>query len=142
MCSTSKLYLGNLNGFQQQRFQLWRVVLGTSSVSFYFVNKLQSKLSAQKLFTKSGLMQSLIVVSFRPFYHIYKNESCTNSLLVCCCLRIIIMILYSVTVNVLFTLTLLKSEDYLPLYIVPPWQNIMLIHIIEVFDVKRGLCLA
>ena len=136
------MYLSTLNGFPQQRFQLWIRVLGTSSVFFYSVNKLQSKLSAQKLLTKSGLMQSLIVVSFRPFYHIYKNESCTNSFLVCCCLRIIIMILYSVTLNVLFTQTLHKSEDLPQLYIVPPWQNIMLIHIIEVFDVKRGLCLA
>ena len=110
-------------------------VLGISSRIFYSINNLEFKLSAQKSLAKwphaefnRGLLS--------PFL-LYTNESCTNSLLpqnhhdfIPC------------DPESLFTQPIYTFSAYPSFFIVPPWQNIMLIHIIKVFDVKRGLCLA
>ena len=112
---------------------------GTSLTLSYFVNKLQSKLSAKKLLTKSGLMPSLIVVSFRPFT-IYTK---TNHAPV---LFIAALELSGFLYNVTLKCCLPKQYIYLKITLKSKLCHHdkiqMLIHILKVFDVKRGLCLA
>ena len=131
------MYLSNLNGFPQQRFKSKMnicILPPYDSISSTIFNLNCRLKSCSPKWPHAEFNRGLL----SPFYNIQKRIMHQFSLFLPQNHHEFIQC----DPEALFVLTIHTYEDYPRFSMVPPWQNIILIHVIEVFDVKRGLCLA